>query len=84
VPYSDIPLTDEEKKEQNTTTYSSNVSITKLEDGKCSIEQDLSNVGMEGHKATSYFSCGETAFDKSFREHMEKVKNKLKGSIKRD
>lgn len=81
VPHSVVPLTRDEEKEQNTTHYSADKAITKHDNGTCSITEDLSSVGMEGHKATSMFDCGESAFDKSFRQHMDKVKKKLKGPI---
>lgn len=81
VPHSAVPLTRDQEKEQNTTHYSADKSITKHDNGTCSITEDLSSVGMEGHKATSMFACGESAFDKSFRQHMDKVKKKLKGPI---
>ncbi|WP_440877488.1 hypothetical protein [Thalassotalea sp. PLHSN55] len=77
VPHSTAKLSEEEKKTLNTTQLADNISITKGDNGVCFIEQDLSNVGMEGISATSAFACGESAFDKSFREHMKKVQAKL-------
>lgn len=78
VPRSTPKLSTEQEKELKTSHYSSELSITKLDNGSCSMTQDLSNVGMEGIKAVSYFSCGESAFDKAFRKHMKKVSDKTK------
>lgn len=71
-------LSAEQEKELKTSHYSSELSITKLDNGACSMTQDLSNIGMEGIKAVSYFSCGESDFDKAFRKHMKKVSDKTK------
>jgi len=70
-------LTEEEKKAAITTRLSNNVAIEKGDDGTCFVERDLSNVGMEGVKAVSAFSCGSSKFDKSFRAHMKKIREKL-------
>ena len=77
IPHSVIKPDAEEIKEQNTIQLSSDIAIRKKDDGTCIIEQDLSNVGIEGHKAVSMFECGESKFDKGFREHMKKVAKKL-------
>ncbi|WP_286263033.1 hypothetical protein [Thalassotalea atypica] len=77
VPHSVKALTIIEEKEKNTTKYSDDLSIIKGDDGNCTIEQDLSNVGIEGVKAVSGFRCGETKFDANFKEHMKNVLKKL-------
>ncbi|MBA6389660.1 hypothetical protein H4J38_02590 [Colwellia sp. BRX10-3] len=77
VPHS-VPLKDEEKeREKNTKNMGAGIEITKGDDGTCSITQDMSAYGLSEGSSTQYFSCGESKFDKSFREHMKKVKNKL-------
>ena len=77
VPHSVKALSAIEEKEKNTTRYSDDLSIIKGDDGNCTIEQDLSNVGIEGVKAISGFRCGESKFDASFRDHMKKVLKKM-------
>ncbi len=75
VPHSQVPLTDEEKREQATTRMGS-FDIIKGDDGNCTLIEDLSYLGLD-HKPASGFDCGESKFDKSFREHMEKTLKKL-------
>ena len=77
VPKSIVPLTREQKKLQSTQRLDDNISIVKGDDGTCFIEEDLTRSGIEGVKAVSAFNCGESKFDRSFREHMNKVKKKL-------
>jgi len=76
-PHSVQKLTPEQKKEKNTTRMSDDLSIIKGDDGLCYIEQDLTNVGIEGVKAISGFKCGQSQFDKNFQTHMKKVIKKL-------
>jgi hypothetical protein len=77
VPHS-VPLKNEEKeREKNTKNMGAGIEITKSDDGTCSITQDMSAYGLSEGSSTQYFSCGESKFDKSFREHMKKVTNKL-------
>lgn len=77
VPHS-VPLKDKEKeREKNTKNMGAGIAITKGEDGRCSIKQDLGVYGLSEGSSIQYFNCGESKFDKSFREHMKKVKNKL-------
>jgi len=77
VPTSIIPLTREQKKAKNTTRFSDGLSVTKNDNGTCTIERDLSNVGIEGVTALSSVSCGISKDKKDFRLHMEKVLKKL-------
>ena len=77
VPHS-VPLKDEEKeREKNTKKMGAGIAITKGDDGTCSITQDMSVYGLSEGSSTQYFNCGESKFNKSFREHMKKVKTKL-------
>lgn len=77
VPHS-VPLKDEEKeREKNTKNMGGGITITKGENGVCWIAQDLSVYGLSEGSSIQSFSCGESKFNKSFREHMKKVKNKL-------
>tara|TARA_R110002124_G_scaffold73248_2_gene196551 strand:+ start:62453 stop:63241 length:789 start_codon:yes stop_codon:yes gene_type:complete len=77
VPHS-IPLKDEEKARENRTkNMAAGIAITKGEDGRCSITQDLSVYGLSEGSSTQFFACGESKFDKNFREHMKKVNTKM-------
>ena len=77
VPHS-VPLKNEEKeREKNTQNMGAGIAITKSEDGTCSVSQDMSVYGLSEGSSTQYFNCGESKFDKNFREHMKKVKTKL-------
>ncbi|SES64403.1 hypothetical protein [Thalassotalea agarivorans] len=71
------PLTDREKQEQRTTHYGAvGQKIIKGDDGRCSLVQDLSFVGMEGITAVQSFACGETKMERDFRMHMQQYKKK--------
>lgn len=75
VPNSVIPLTKEQKYKKNTST--SHVgSITKNDNGTCTIYREQV-LGSPVPATTSSFACGESNFDKSFREHMKKVQDKI-------
>ncbi len=77
VPHS-VPLKDEEKeREKNTKNIGAGIAITKGDDGTCSITQDMGVYGLSEGSSTQFFSCGESKFDKSFREHMKKVTTRL-------
>ncbi|PKH88297.1 hypothetical protein [Colwellia sp. Bg11-28] len=76
VPKTIVPLTVEQRQKLNTS--SSHVgSITKNDNGTCTIYREQV-LGSPVHATTAYFACGESKFDKSFREHMEKVQAKFK------
>lgn len=76
VPKTIVPLTVEQQKKLNTS--SSHVgSITKNDNGTCTIYREQM-LGSPVHATTASFACGESKFDKSFREHMEKVQAKFK------
>ncbi len=77
VPHS-VPVKDEIKaRDQNTKNMGSGIAITKGDDGVCEIRQDMSVYGLTEGSSTQYFSCGESKFAKSFREHMQQVNAKL-------
>jgi hypothetical protein len=75
VPHSEVSLTVEEKHEL-TTSKSHARSITKNDDGTCTIVREQI-LGSPVEASVSGFACGESKFDKSFREHMEKVNKKF-------
>ena len=79
VPKTLVPLTVDQQHKLNTSN--SHVgSITKHDNGTCTIQREQI-LGSPVAATTSYFACGESKFDKSFREHMQKVQAKL--AIKR-
>lgn len=76
VPHSNIPLTSEQARERKVTKMSNDISITKYDNGICVIEREQFLASpVEGSSAA--FTCGESKYDKSFREHMKKVQEKL-------
>ena len=76
VPHSKKQLTYEQQREKNTTKMSDNISITKYDNGVCTIKREQF-LGSPVEGSSSVFACGESKFDKSFREHMKKVNAKL-------
>lgn len=76
VPSSPIQLTAEQKRQKNTMRMSEAISITKLDNGYCIIERGK-QLGIDIPPSASMFPCGESNFDKSFREHMERVRRKI-------
>ena len=80
VPKTIVPLTAEQQYILNTST--SHVgSITKNDNGTCTIYREQV-LGSPVEATTSNFACGESNFDKSFREHMQKVQAKLSATKK--
>ncbi|MDO6444630.1 hypothetical protein Q4493_02460 [Colwellia sp. 1_MG-2023] len=77
VPHSTKQLTTDEIKKKTSQQISSDIQITKGDDGRCTIERDLTAVGIEGVKSVEGFNCGKSKFDKNFQEHMKKVLKKL-------
>jgi hypothetical protein len=75
VPKTTVPLTLEQQYEKNT-SKSHVGSITKNDNGTCTIHREQI-LGSPVEATTSSFACGESKFDKSFREHMQKVQVKL-------
>jgi len=73
VPRSYKILSPEQEREQKTTLMSNDISITKYDNGICTIEREQF-LGSPVEGSSSAFACGESKFDKSFREHMNKYK----------
>lgn len=76
VPASMVQLTQDQERSQNTTKMSNNISIIKHDNGVCTIEREQF-LGSPVEGSSAFFACGEAKFDKNFREHMNKVKNKI-------
>jgi hypothetical protein len=81
VPHSKNQLTAIDKKVKNTMKMSDGISITRLGNGYCIIERGQA-LGSPIPASRSGFACGESDFDKSFRENMKKVSKKLTPSSK--
>ncbi len=77
VPHSEIQISEEEKTKRASKQISSDLTFTKGDDGSCTVKRDLSVVGMEGLTSVESFACGKSKFDKSFQDHMKKVREKL-------
>jgi hypothetical protein len=76
VPKTLVPLTVDQQHTLNTST--SHVgSITKNDNGTCTIHR-AQMLGSPVESSTASFACGESKFDKSFREHMKEVQAKFK------
>jgi len=71
VPNSKIKLTPSQIKEKNTTRLSDSISITKHDNGTCTIERKPF-LGSPVLASLAKMACGESKFDKNFREHMKK------------
>ncbi len=76
VPRSVIKLTEDQKRKQNTTRLSGSMSIIKHNNGSCTIIRDKF-LGSPIEATISKFSCGESKYDKNFRQHMQKVIERL-------
>jgi len=76
VPHSSEQLTPEQEREKRTTKMSDDISITKYDNGVCTITREQF-LGSPVDGSSSAFACGESKFDKSFREHMKKVSDKI-------
>jgi len=76
VPHSNVQLTPEQEREKKITRMSDDISITKYDNGLCTVERKQF-LGSPIEGTTSAFACGESKFDKSFREHMQKVQDKI-------
>lgn len=76
VPHSTKQLSPEQEREKNITKMSDDISITKYDSGICTIERKQF-LGSPVEGSIAAFSCGESKFDKGFREHMKKVRDKL-------
>ena len=75
VPHSTVQLTPEQEREKRITKMSDDISITKYDNGVCTIERKQF-LGSPVEGSVSAFACGESKFDKSFRDHMKRVRDK--------
>ena len=76
VPNSTIQLTPEQEREKRITRMSDDISITKYDNGMCTIERKQM-LGSPVEGSSSMFACGESKFDQNFRAHMQKVRDKI-------
>ena len=80
VPHSEVALTAEEKHHKNTSRTHAHA-ITKNDDGTCTIVREQV-LGSPVEASVSGFACGESKFDKSFRQHMKAVNKKFMNNQK--
>lgn len=76
VPHSKATLSPEQVRRKNTVKMSNDIAITKHDNGTCTIERSQF-LGSPVEGSSSVFACGESKFDKNFRQHMKKVQKKL-------
>ncbi|OKY26504.1 hypothetical protein [Thalassotalea sp. PP2-459] len=77
VPHSTVTIDESEKRKMATQQLGSGINIIKGENGTCYVDRDLSFIGMEGLTSRESFACGLSEFDKAFKAHMKKLKNKI-------
>lgn len=82
VPHSTKQFTAEEVYKKNTVRSGHNT-ITKNKNGGCTIHREQM-IGSPIEATTSGFACGESEFDKNFREHMQKVRDKTMPRLKKN
>jgi hypothetical protein len=76
VPHSVVEDTEKKKISSTASQVGNGFSITKNDDGVCTLTEDLSTIGLQG-KTTSQFGCGLSKSEKAFNSHMKKVRKKL-------
>ncbi len=76
VPHSKKQLTPAQQREKKVTRMSNDISITKYDNGICTIEREQF-LGSPVEGSSSAFACGENQFEKSFLEHMKKLQEQL-------
>lgn len=76
VPHSFVEDTEKKAIASTPTQVGNGFSITKSDNGTCTLTEDLSTIGLQG-KTTSRFNCGLSKDEKSFNSHMKKVLKKL-------
>ena len=76
VPHSFVENTEKKTIASTASQVGNGFSITKNDNGVCTLTEDLSAIGLQG-KTTSGFKCGLSKDEKSFKNHMQKVLKKL-------
>jgi hypothetical protein len=76
VPHSFVEDSEKKLIDSTETQVGNGFSVTKNDNGTCTLTEDLSVIGLQG-KTTSSFGCGLSKEEKNFKNHMKKVLKKL-------
>ncbi|MFT5298164.1 MAG: hypothetical protein ACI9YH_004211 [Colwellia sp.] len=76
VPHSFVEDTEKKIIDSTDTQVGNGFSVTKNDNGTCTLTEDLSIIGLQG-KTTSSFGCGLSKEEKHFKNHMKNVLKKL-------
>jgi hypothetical protein len=76
VPHSFVENTEKNTIDSTDTQVGNGFSVTKNDNGTCTLTEDLSIIGLQG-KTTSSFGCGLSKEEKHFKNHMKNVLKKL-------
>ncbi len=76
VPHSFVKNTEKKAIASTASQVGNGFSITKNDNGVCTLTEDLSAIGLQG-KTTSGFKCGLSKDEEAFKRHMKKVLTKL-------
>lgn len=76
VPHSFVEDADKKTIDSTDTQVGNGFSVTKNDNGTCTLTEDLSIIGLQG-KTTSSFGCGLSKEEKHFKNHMKNVLKKL-------
>jgi len=76
VPHSVVEDTEKKTISSTPSQVGNGFSITKNDNGICTLTEDLSTIGLQG-KTTSQFGCGLSKSEKAFNNHMKNVRKKL-------
>jgi len=76
VPHSFVENTEKKAIASTASQVGNGFSITKNDNGVCTLTEDLSAIGLQG-KTTSGFKCGLSKDEEAFKSHMKKVLKKL-------
>jgi hypothetical protein len=76
VPHSFVENAEKKTIDSTDTQVGNGFSVTKNDNGTCTLTEDLSIIGLQG-KTTSSFGCGLSKEEKHFKNHMKNVLKKL-------
>ena len=76
VPHSFVEDPEKKAIDSTATQVGNGFSVTKSDNGTCTLTEDLSIIGLKG-KTTSRFGCGLSKEEKHFKNHMKNVLKKL-------
>ena len=76
IPHSFVENTEKKTIASTASQVGNGFSITKNDNGVCTLTEDLSAIGLQG-KTTSGFKCGLSKDEEAFKNHMKKVLKNL-------